>query len=160
MYNQEDNIKVMSRKAGDNKYLHKDFHQSMNLLITYIYNNYGKKKLIDYLKQYAGIYYQLINRDLQKGTIEVLVDYFTDIYNKEEWPVEINNNDNYVEIRQDACPGITHIKGLGGIPCPHYREMYNTVYSTLCDCTPFDYTLVYFNEETGACKQLFTKRKE
>ena len=35
--------KVMKRSASDNKYLHKDFHLSMNIVLTYIYKNFGKE---------------------------------------------------------------------------------------------------------------------
>lgn len=155
---EQEKVKIMSRKASDNKYLHKDFHQSMNLLLTYVYNNFGKKKLIQYLMQYAEAYYKPLNEEMKSGEIEVLEKYFIDIYKKEEWPVEIEKDNNCLTIVQNACPGITQIKSMGGIPCPHYRETYDTVYTTLCTNTPFEYTLEHFNDETGACKQIF-KRK-
>jgi len=44
-------IKVMERKASDNKYLHKDFHIALNLLMTYLYDHFGKDALVNYLKQ-------------------------------------------------------------------------------------------------------------
>ncbi|MGV8090498.1 MAG: hypothetical protein AB2L24_01350 [Mangrovibacterium sp.] len=151
--------KVMERKASDNKYLHKDFHLSMNILLRYIYENFGKEQLINYLVQYAEAYYQPINQKLKEGNMTVLEKYFTDIYKKEEWPVKINCGGNFIEIEQDACPGISYIKSKGGEPCPYYRETYDTIYKTICRGTPFEYTLEYFSEETGACKQLF-RRKE
>jgi len=36
MDQKEQRRKVMTRKASDNKYLHKDFHVSMNILLKYI----------------------------------------------------------------------------------------------------------------------------
>ncbi len=56
--------KIMERKASDNKYLHKDFHVSMNMLLTYIYENFGKKELINYLSQYAEAFYKPLNQEL------------------------------------------------------------------------------------------------
>jgi hypothetical protein len=107
--------KIMTRKASDNKYLHKDFHVSMNILLKYIYK-------------------------------------------KEEWPVKMNCEENFLEIEQDACPGIAQIKAKDDTPCPYYSETYNTVYKTLCKDTPFEYELEYFHEETGACRQVFRKK--
>ena len=150
--------KVMERKASDNKYLHKDFHLSMNILLSYIYENFGKEKLIGYLGQYAEAYHQPLKRELQTGDLGALYRYFTGIYEKEEWPVKINYGENVLEISQDACPGITHIRAKGQKPCPHYEETYHTVYSTLCTNTPFEYALEYFDAETGACKQRFTRK--
>ena len=36
MKQEEENIKIMSRRSTDNKYLHRNFHQTMNLLLDYI----------------------------------------------------------------------------------------------------------------------------
>lgn len=153
------NIKTMSRKASDNKYLHKDFHISMNLLMEYIYNNFGKDKLIEYLKQYTSEYFKPLYEKMKKGDIDAIASYLRDIYEQEEWTVSIVQDENTVVVSQDACPGISHIKSKGGTPITLYVETYNTVYKTLCEGTPFEYELVFFDEETGACKQIF-KRKE
>lgn len=156
----ESNIKIMRRSASDNKYLHKDFHQSMNLLMEYIYKYFGKDALIQYLKQFTIAYHKPLKELLKSGDLSVLSSYFTDIYEKEEWPITLRIKKDYLEIEQAACPGISHIRSLGEIPTPLYIETYRTVYSTLCEGTPIDYALVYFDEETGGCKQLFTKRKK
>jgi len=156
---EEENIKIMSRKSTDNKYLHRDFHQTMNLLLDYIYKNFGKENLILYLKQFTKAYHQPLHESLKEGNIEVLKQYFIDLYKKEEWSVKIKIAGDSLEIEQDECPGMNHIKSLGQTPTPFYIETYQTVYSTLCDGTPFEYLLVYFNEETGSCKQIFTKKK-
>ncbi len=152
-------IKTIERKASDNKYLHKDFHIALNLLMSYLYDNFGKDALINYLKQYSQAYYKPLNQKLKSGDREVLVAYFKDIYKKEEWPVRVISHENSVEITQDACPAISHIVGKGGKPCPYYRETYSTVYTTICENTPFEYVLEYFNEETGACKQIFYRKE-
>ena len=150
--------RVMTRKASDNKYLHKDFHVSMNILLKYIYENFGKIELVNYLSQYAEAYYKPLNQELRAGSIDTLNKYFTDIYEKEEWSVKIVCKENSLTIEQNACPGITQIKAKGDVPCPYYIETYNTVYTSLCKGTPFEYELEYFEEETGACKQVFKRR--
>ena len=132
----------------------------MNLLMDYIYNNFGKENLVQYLRQYTQAYFPPLHESLKAGNLNALADYFSDIYEKEEWPIKIKMKEGQLEIEQDACPGISHIKSLGETPTPLYIESYRTVYSTLCESTPFDYTLVHFDSETGACKQLFTKIKE
>ncbi len=148
-------IKRMERKASDNKYLHRDFHISMNLLMNYIYDNFGKNALINYLKQYSRAYYKPLNQKLKAGDKNALIEYFRDIYEKEEWPVNIITKGDTIEITQDACPGLSYIRSKGWKPCPCYRETYDTLYSTLCEGTSFEYILEYFNDETGACKQIF-----
>jgi hypothetical protein len=151
--------KIMKRDASDNKYLHKDFHLSMNIILTYIFKNFGREELVNYLKQYSEAWFWPLNRQLQKGDITPLVGYFKDIYSKEEWLVKIRHGNDFIEIEQESCPGISYIRSKGDIPCPYYYETYKTVYGTLCENTPFTYELVYFDEESGACRQLI-KRKE
>ena len=150
-------MRVMKREASDNKYLHKDFHLSMNMLLDYIYRNHGRGELIKYLAQFAKAYYKPLNQKLAGGELEALVTYFTDLYEKEEWPVKIDYGENYLEIEQESCPAISHIRSKGGKPCPHYFETYSTVYNILCVNTPFEYELAYFQKETGACKQSFKR---
>jgi hypothetical protein len=138
-------IKVMKRTASDNKYLHRDFHQTLNLLMDYIYENFGINNLITYLEQFTLEYHKSLHDQLKEGNINALVSYFHDMYEKEEWPVIIKQGEGYVEIEQET-------------PCPLYVETYRTVYSTLCSDTPFEYKLDYFDDETGACKQTFRKK--
>jgi hypothetical protein len=152
-------VKVIERKASDNKYLHKDFHIALNLMMTYILDNFGKDSLIIYLKKFSQAYYKPLNLSLMSGDKQVLADYFKGIYEKEEWPVNISIHENSVEITQDACPAISHIVLKGGKPCPCYSETYSTVYETICENTPFEYVLEYFNNETGACNQRFNVKE-
>lgn len=156
---QSGNVKEMKRNASDNEYFHRDFHISMNNLLKYIYDSYGKDQLINYLKQYSEAHFYPMNKKLRTGDLDVLVHYFEDIYKKEKWPVKISTGKDYIEIVQDACPGISFIRSRGETPCPFYRETYETVYSVMCNNTPFIYELQYFDDHTGACKQYF-RRKE
>ncbi len=153
-------VRVMERKASDNKYLHKDFHVSMNMLLTYIYDNFGRDALISYLVQFAGEYHKPLNEQLRAGNRDALVSYLKDKYEKEEWPVEISVSETEVEVSQQSCPAISHIVDKGEEPCPYYRETYNTVYKTICEGTPYEYVLEYFDESTGACRQVFRKRED
>ena len=147
--------RVMKRNASDNKYLHKDFHISQNILMDYICRNYGKASLIKYLEQFAEAYYKPLKDKMMKGDIEALYKYFKDIYEKEEWPVRIICDKNQIKIEQDACPGISYIKSKGWDPVSDYQETYRTIYRTLCKNTPFEYILQNFNVGTGACTQIF-----
>lgn len=159
MANIDENKKVMVRKASDNEYLHKDFHLSMNLLMDYIYHRFGKEQLVRYLQQYAEAYYKPLREELKKGNMDALLAYMKGKYEKEKWEVTFFADTGGIKMVQTACPAITHIKKTGGEPCAHYKESYHTIYTTLCEGTPFEYTLEQFDEETGACTQLF-RRKE
>ena len=151
---------VMTRKASDNKYLHKDFHITLNILLKYVDERFGKEAVVEYLSQFARSYHQPLHEQLKAGNLAALSDYLTEIYQKEDWTVQIRTGESFIELQQDACPGISHIKAAGNQPSPCYVETYRTVYETLCEGTPFQYHLQRFDPETGACTQLFTKKEE
>jgi len=151
---------TMTRKASDNKYLHRDFHITLNILLYYIDGKFGKEAVIKYLSQYARAYHKPLHEQLMAGNLAALSDYLTQIYQKEEWTVRINAGENFVELQQDACPGMSHIKTSGHQPSSCYVETYRTVYETVCEGTPFQYALQWFDNETGACTQVFTKKEE
>ena len=150
---------VMTRKASDNKYLHRDFHITLNILLDYLDVQFGKEAVVKYLSQYTRAYHQLLREQLKAGNMAALSDYLTQIYQKEEWPVRTHTGENFIELQQDACPGMSHIKTSGNQPSRYYVETYRTVYETLCEGTPFQYALQWFDNETGACTQVF-RRKE
>ena len=49
---------VMDRKASDNKYLHKDFHVTLDIGIDYIGKHYGEDAVKEYLIRFADAYYR------------------------------------------------------------------------------------------------------
>ena len=151
-------MKVVERKAADNKYLHRDFHISMNMLMEYISSNFGSTALTEYLKQFSGEFHKLRNKCLKEENLKCLEKYFRDIYEKEEWPVKIELKGDMLVIRQKACPGITHIKKKGHNPIKGYIETYTTVYETMCEGTPYEYIIEGFDLNTGACIQRFRRR--
>ena len=58
---------VMRRKAGDNKYLHKDFHGALSCGIEYLHRHYGKKAVREYLDAFASTYYMPLRRKVKKN---------------------------------------------------------------------------------------------
>ena len=153
-------MKVIKREASDNKYLHRDFHVSMNMLMEYICTNYGEAALTKYLMKFSKDFHKPRNRMLAEGNLEAVEKYFKDIYEKEEWPVEILLKDDVLIIKQKACPGISHIRKQGFKPVKQYEETYSTVYTAMCDETPYEYILERFDSATGACEQRFERDLE
>ncbi len=151
-------MRIAKTGKNENKYLHRDFHVSMNILMEYILDRYGETGLKEYLTRFAKAYHKPLKVRLQKEGLAPLAEYMKDIYEKEEWNVKITMDDNRLEIIQQSCPGITQIRKAGHEPVKGYVETYETVYQTICEGTPFEYELIDFDGMTGACTQVFTKR--
>lgn len=153
-------MKVVERRAADNKYLHRDFHISMNMLMEYICSNFGSAALTDYLKQFSREFHAPRNRCLKKENLKCLEKYFRGVYEKEEWPAIIALKDDMLVIHQKTCPGIMHIRKKGHNPIKRYIETYTTIYETMCEGTPYEYIIEGFDLNTGACTQRFQRRSK
>ena len=151
-------MKVIERKASDNKYRHRDFHISMNMLMKYICEEFGAKALTKYLEQFSREFHSINTEYLKKCDLSGLYIYFKDVYEKEEWPVNIEIRGDVLTISQAACPGISYLREKGHIPIEQYIETYTTVYETMCIDTPYEYIMEKFDNETGACVQRFQRR--
>ena len=55
-------IEQMVRSASDNKYIHKDFHNALNLGITYLRESYGDEAVREYLRQFADAFYSPLKK--------------------------------------------------------------------------------------------------
>lgn len=151
----------MIKAAGDgkkDKYLHRDFHISMNMLMGYILNLYGSEGLDEYLTRFAKSYHGPLNEKIKLCGLAPLTEYIRDIYEKEEWAVDIKEGQGMLEVEQRACPGISHIRKAGYEPVEGYFKTYEIIYGAICEGTPYDYELEYFDMATGACRQVFRRR--
>lgn len=150
----------MRKVAGDgktDKYLHRDFHISMNLLMGYISSRYGSEGLDEYLTLFAKSYHAPLNEKIKRGGLAPLAEYIRDIYEKEEWDVDIKESEGLLEVEQKACPGISRIRKAGHEPVEGYFKTYGIIYGTICEDTPYEYKLEYFDRATGACRQVFKR---
>ena len=158
--NDSENVLVMNRKNSDNEYLHKDFHISMNLLLEYIYDKYGKEAVIDYLKRFTRAYHSPITIELSQGYLTALIDYFEDIYGKEGSRIDMEFTNESLVLTIPSCPAVEHILKKGEKLSKVHRYTYETVFETICENTQFEYILDRYNEETGGGIHIFKKRED
>ena len=48
---------IMERDPKDNKYLHRDFHISLDNGLTYVGNNYGDAAVVELVTKFTNTYY-------------------------------------------------------------------------------------------------------
>ena len=62
----------MQRSAGDNEYLHPDFHGALSAGIEYLHQQYGEEAVREYLWQFARAFYAPLTNDLQRRGLVAL----------------------------------------------------------------------------------------
>lgn len=151
----------IERKATDNKYLHKDFHVTADIGISYVGENYGDDAVKEYLTQYAKSFYKLLVDEVNVKGLKVLEENFKSVYIKEEWTEFLHSEltEDTLKIKVDKCPAVTFMKSIGHTPSKWYKETTYTTYKTLAEMCSFDFVVNYYNEEDGSTEFIFKRRK-
>jgi hypothetical protein len=153
-------VEKMVRKASDNKYLHKDFHNFMNLGLVYLAEQFGDDAVREYLRQLAASYYAPLTADLGKRGLIALKEHFEKIYGLEEASddIELILTDDTLEMRIKNCPAVEHMNQCGVAVSPLFVETSKTLYQAICEGTPYEYRLDRYDAKTGASVEYFRKR--
>lgn len=155
----DENTKVMDRRAADNEYLHKDFHNFMNAGVAYLEKKYGEDVVKDYLKQYAGNVYNKLIESIKVNGLSALKENIYDTYRKEkaEDAVKIVCDEGSMEVEILYCPAIAHFREKGIKVSPMYKYTTETVMETIAKKTGLSFEMLSYDDETGASKYCFKK---
>lgn len=149
---------VMTRRASDNAYLHKDFHGALSTAIDYLQQTYGREAVRQYLRQFAASYYAPLKRDICSRGLVALKEYFEQIYAIEGGKVEIDLFDDELTLRIFACPAVTHMRENGYAVAELFYETHVAVNDAICEDTPFAAEMPEYDQATGRSVQRFFGR--
>ncbi|MBQ9843796.1 MAG: hypothetical protein IJO31_06545 [Oscillospiraceae bacterium] len=151
---------IMDVRASDNKYLHRDFHMSGDCGLRYVGENYGDNGVKEYLRTFATAYYKPLIEDFKARGLVALMEQQQKLYETEEMPeafhAELSDNDLVVTV--DRCPAITYFRKQDYAPSPWYIELTRTVNETIADLCDLGFSLISYDEQTGAAKYRYFRR--
>jgi hypothetical protein len=150
--------KVMSRKAADNEYLHKDFHGAMSCALEYLEKNYGEEAVREYLKKFTRSFYAPLIKDLKERGLTAIKEHSEKIYRIEGGDIEIIFKDNELILNVHKCPVVTYLREKDMKIAPLFYETTKTVNETLCEDTLFKTEFINYDYKTGGNIQKFTRR--
>lgn len=149
----------MRRSAGDNEYLHRDFHGALSVGLEYLQENYGEQAVRDYLAQFARAYLAPLTASLQRRGLVALEEHFRSIYDLEGGEVEFVRSADELRMEVKACPAVSHLREQGYPVATLFHETSASVNRAICEGTPFNAELLDYKEETGSCVQRFTRKQ-
>ena len=137
---------VMERRAYDNKYLHRDFHATMDIGIAYLGNVYGEEAVDRYLVSYAQTRYKPM-------TLAELEQYFKDIYKAEEAEDALQTalSEGKLTVKISHCPALDYLNAHGGASKWNHKTS-TVLYPALAQLCGLTFHLTAFNEENGAAE--------
>ena len=149
---------VITRRASDNEYLHKDFHGALSVGLEYLEEHYGEEAVREYLRQFTRSYYAPLTERLRREGLAALEEHFARLYRAEGAQSRISRtaDDLYVEV--DACPAVLHMREHSYPVARLFYETTKTVNEALCEDTPFSAELLDYDEATGRSIQHFYRR--
>jgi hypothetical protein len=149
---------VLSRKASDNEYLHKDFHGALSAGIEYLHTNYGEEAVRDYLREFTRKYYAPLKRAIRQRGLAALKAHFETLYTRERARFRICLTRDELVVSVSACPAVTHMRRHGYPVARLFHETTRTVNEALCEGTPFQAELKEYDPVTGRSVQCFSRR--
>jgi hypothetical protein len=150
---------IMNRTAGDNAYLHKDFHAALSTALIYLEEKHGAEAVRAYLRQFVQSFYSGLKRDVQQRGLIALQEHYAHIYEIEDGEATFALTSNRLTIEIAACPAVMHMRRNGRPVSPLFYETTRTVNETICEGTPFRAELVAYDEETGRSTVRFSRRR-
>ena len=150
---------VITRKASDNPYLHKDFHGALSTGIEYLHERYGEQAVRDYLRQFARAFYKPLTDAVKARGLVALKEHFERIYRTEGAEARFRLSEDELVIDVPRCPAVTHMREHGYKVARLFVETTRTVNEALCELTPFAAELVEYDEPSGRSVQRFFRRQ-
>lgn len=150
---------VMRRRAGDNEYLHKDFHGALSAGIEYLDRTYGEESVRQYLRAFALSFYAPTRQALLDRGLVALKEHFELIYGIEQSEVYIECSADELVLQVDVCPAVSHMRSRGYKVARLFAETQASVNAALCEGTPFAYEMLEYDAQTGRSRQRFYRRR-
>ena len=151
---------VMERDASDNEYFHRDFHSSMNMGIEYLGKKGGLAEVNAYIDRYVkNVYKRELSRIRENG-LDALKDIIFSTYEKEKATdaVAFEEKEGSLTVRVAYCPAVKHLTETGRTVSSYYRYTTESVMAIYAKEADLDFTMISYDEETGAAAYKFEKR--
>lgn len=154
--------RVMERKAADNKYLHRDFHKSMDLGLAYLGERYGDEGVEEYLRGFARDYYGPLIESIRQQGLKPLQDHIAAIYEVEEASESLSMalSEGRLDVKVEKCPAIAHFQKIGYTASPWYVEATRTVNQAIADEAGLEYVERCYDEKDGRSEYSFIRRAQ
>ena len=138
--------------------VHKDFHGAMSYGIQYLYEKYGERELIEYLKGLAHTVYSPLIEELKIRGLPALYQHWDYIFTIENADFEIGYEENDVLFLQvKKCPAIYHLQEYNYQVADKYCEHCQIINEEICHSAGYESSLEY-NQDKGSCVQKFWQK--
>jgi len=150
---------VVDRRAGDNKYLHREFHNYMSMGVDYLGRHFGRETVERYLTRFAHNYYSPLIGSIRERGLAILEDFIRRTYETEDAPevLHMERTEDELKVRVDTCPAVRYLKKAGWEPSPWYPLTTETVMRTIAEESGCAFVMGTYDPSTGAASYTFRR---
>lgn len=147
----EEGITIIDMKSEDNKYLHRDFHTSLDNALKYCGDKFGKDEVVNFLRDYAKYFYAPIITKIKEEGLKAMVSWLENVYEKEEAKHYLHTElfEDKLIVTIDKCPAIEYMNSLNQQPSEYYIETTRTLYDEMAKQCGYCFKLEYYNDDGG-----------
>ena len=155
----EDTIQQTTTSEGY-KYLHPEFHVSMDRGAGFVLENYGMDGLKEYLTQFTLAFHVPLLKNIREKGLPAIADYLRWLYDTEEAPdaLTLEQTEEILTVTIRYCPAVKYMRDRGHTPGESYVYCTSMVYEALAEACGLDFQMVSYDHETGAAKFRFIKK--
>lgn len=155
----EDGVELQDMQAGDNKYLHRAFHNSSDAALRFCGENYGDEVVRQFMAAFTKRYYAPQIEDCKARGLAAIREWLEAVYAAEEASEVLHTDlsDTELTVNIDYCPAMAYMRSVNREPCPWYIEQTRTLYAAFAEAAGLDFKLDYFQAD-GKTQFHFIKR--
>ena len=142
------------------KYLHPEFHVSMDRGSGFVLDTYGMEGLKEYLTQFTLAFHVPLLANIREKGLTAIADYLRWLYDTEEAPdaLELEQTDGALSVKIKYCPAVKYMKGRGYTPNASYEYCTSMVYEALAEAGGLGFAMCSYDQETGAATYRFFEK--
>ena len=143
---------IVDMKSSDNKYLHRDFHNSGNNALRYCGEKFGDEAVIEFLRGFAKSYFAPLVAKAKECGLAAINEWLLRLYEVEEASDLISTEltEDKLTVRIKKSPAIEHMRRLNQTPSKYYVEETRTVYGTIAEECGFRFNLIHYGDDGDA----------
>lgn len=148
---------IMDRRAAQNEYLHRQFHNGVDQAVSYLGSHFGEASVIDYLQTFARHFYHNLENQIRENGLSAMKAHLERIYALEHASdvLSVQLSDQSLQVQISRCPAVTYMRRVSHIPSPWYGLTTRIVMETIAADTGYTFTMDAYDEETGAASYAF-----
>ncbi len=156
-----DETVVMDRHAEDNRYLHREFHNYLNMGLEYLGTHFGQEAVEAYLRRFARNYYAPLIEAVRSEGLNALSAQIRETYRREEAEnnVQMALQKDSLHVSISACPAVAYLRAQGWTPSRWFGESTRVVMDEIGRQTGFEFNMLRYDEATGAAEYAFAQKR-